>query len=56
MKIIYFNQLEDYLRHSVNNNICTGFFYISLFKVKSHNQPNTSESPQILEIYSVVVL
>ena len=33
-----------------------GFCYISLFKYKSFDQSDPPELPQILDIYSVVVL
>ena len=41
--------------HSLNNNTRMGLF-ISLFKYKSFDQSDPPESPQILDIYSVVVL
>ena len=40
--------------HSLNNT--QGSCYISLFKYKSFGQSGPPESPQILNIYSVVVL
>ena len=41
--------------HSLNNNTRMDF-YISLFKCKSFDQSDPPESPQILDIYSVVEL
>ena len=43
------------MRHSVNTNTRMGLV-ISLFKFKSFDQFNPPELPQILDIYSVVVL
>ena len=42
--------------HSPNNNYTHGSCYISLFKHKSFDQSDPPESPQILDIYSVVLL
>ena len=41
--------------HSLNNNT-HWLFYIPLFKYKSYGRSDHPESPQILDIYSVVVL
>ena len=63
---VYFYRIRDgggphdmiMVSHSLNNNTRTG--YISLFKYKSFGQavppPPPPESPQILDIYSVLVL
>ena len=52
--------------HSLNNNTCTGLVislclnttscYFSFFKYNSFDQSDPPESPQILDIYSVVAL
>ena len=42
------------MSHSVNNN--TWVLFVCLFKFKSFDQFNLPEPPQILDIYSVVVL
>ena len=41
--------------HSLNNSTCTGLA-ISLFGCKFFDQSDPSKCPQILDIYSVVVL
>ena len=41
--------------HSLNDNTRT-VFYISLIEYKSFDQSDPPESPQILDIYSVVEL
>ena len=42
--------------HSLNNNTHTRSCYIFLFKCKSFDQSDRPEWPQILDIYSAVVL
>ena len=42
--------------HSLKQQYTHGSCYISLFKYKSFDQSDLPESPQILNIYSVVVL
>ena len=43
------------VRHLLNNNTRTGLV-ISLFKCKYFNQSDSPKWPQILDVYSVVVL
>ena len=50
------NERDDYGEPSSEQQYTHGSFYISLFKYKSFGKSDPPESPQILDIYSVVVL
>ena len=56
MKEDHFIQLDDYDTPLCGGQYMDGSCYISLFKFKSFDQFNPPELPQILDIYSVVVL
>ena len=42
--------------HSLNNNVCTGIVISLCLNTNPLGQSDAPESPQILDIYSVVVL
>ena len=50
------NERDDYGEPFSEQQCTHGSFYTSLFKYKSFGQSDPPESPQILDIYSVVVL
>ena len=50
------NERDDYCVPFSEQQYMQGSCYISLFKCKSFNQSDPPEWPQILDIYSVVVL
>ena len=50
------NEQDDYGVPFCEQPYTHGFCYIFLFKYKSFDQSDPPESPQILDIYSVVVL
>ena len=50
------NERDDYGVPFSDQQYKHGSCYISLFKYKSFDQSDPPESPQILDIYSVVVL
>ena len=56
MKYDNISQLDDYNAPFCEQQYTHGSCYISLFKFKSFDQFNPPELPQILDIYSVVVL
>ena len=56
MKEDHFSQLADYDASFCEQQCTNGSCYFPLFKFKSFDQFNLPELPQILGIYSVVVL